>query len=60
MPGVAVAVAVWISLHACLIHAFGFVYFTFTFRETRQNPGTAPINVKIIQRNNTKSSQCSN
>ena len=25
-----------------------FVYFPFTFEEIRQNPATAPINVKII------------
>ena len=25
-----------------------FVYFSFTSKETRQNPATAPINVKII------------
>ena len=25
-----------------------FVYFPFTSKETRQNPATAPINVKII------------
>ena len=25
-----------------------FVYFSFTSKETRQNPSTAPINVKII------------
>ena len=26
-----------------------FVYFFFTSKETRQNPATAPINIKIIQ-----------
>ena len=40
-------VAVWISLHAWLIHGFGFL-FSYTSKETRQNPATAPINVKII------------
>ena len=25
-----------------------FVYFSFTSKETRQNPATAPINIKII------------
>ena len=65
MPRVAVAVAVWISFHAWLIHGFGFCIFPShrkkqdkiqpllqsTLRlskETRQNPATAPINVKII------------
>ena len=65
MPRVAVAVAVWISLHAWLIHGNGLCIFPShrkkqdkiqpllqsTLRlskETRQNPATAPINVKII------------
>ena len=65
MPRVAVAVAVWISFHACLIHGFGLCIFPShpekkdkiqpllqsTLRlskEKRQNPATAPINVKII------------
>ena len=34
---------------ACLIDSWlWFVYFSFTSKETRQNPATAPINVKII------------
>ena len=34
---------------ACLIdYWLWFVYFSFTSEETRQNPATAPINIKII------------
>ena len=34
---------------ACLIDSLlWFVYFAFTSKETRQNPATSPINVKII------------
>ena len=37
------------DLFACLIDSWlWFVYFSFTSKETRQNPATAPINVKII------------